>query len=463
MFKRIAALILLGMGLVPAVASAQEAAPPTTTPPAAPVTAPAPSQQPTGLGTDGAMDLLASACFNGTMQACDDLYVQSPDGSAYQTYGDTCAGRQPAGTGRYCTTVFTDAVVQQPATTTTPPPAVAGTVTATMAAIHTICKPQALAEYAADYATKVPPASQGVVAEAAQEEGMTVDAALAAVLDSSLDSETQITVTNPNKPAQSPVGEATLSEWGLLIGRYLTCVWNTTQIPQDVLDNFGALAEGSGTWAGYTMTWGDTAEGDLTITITSAGAGPAPAAPTTVPAAPTTVPAAPTTVPAAPTTVPAAPTTVPAAPTTVPVQPAPAAGMAAAHAVCAEDAFQQYFIQHDQEVPVSEHGVFLAAAQAEGKTIEQKITDTLAMTLQSPKQVNVVDPWTSVAEEDKTTELGLLMGLMSDCMLNELAISDEAADQFLQDTNPTGSVSWANYTMQWQVTDDQFVLAFIQS
>jgi hypothetical protein len=435
MYKRVAALILVGMGLVPAVASAQEAAPPTTTPPAAPVPAPAPTQQPTGLGTDAAMDVLANACFNGTMQACDDLYAQAPDGSAYLTFGDTCAGRQPAGTDRYCTRVFTDTAVQQTATTTTPPPAVAGTVTATMAAIHTICKPQALAEYAADYATKVPPASQGVVALVAQEQGMTVDAALTAVLDSSLDSETQITVTNPNKPADSPVGEATLTEWGLLTGRYLRCVWETTQVTQGIVDNFVATTEGAGTWAGYTMTWGDNGEGDLTITITSAGAAPAPAAPTTVPAAPTTVPA----------------------------QPAPAAGVAAAHAVCAEDAFQRYFIQHDQEVPVSEHGVFLAAAQAEGKTIEQKITEMLALTLGSPTQVNVVNPWTSVAEEDKTTELGLLMGLMTDCMLNELAISDEAADQFLQDPNPTGSVSWANYTMQWQVTDDQFVLAFIQS
>ena len=457
MFKRLIGATVVALSLGGAAVSA--AAPPTTTPPAAPVPAPAPTQQPTGLGTDGAMDLLANACFNGTMQACDDLYAQSPAGSAYETFGDTCAGRQPAATGQFCSDVFTDTVVQQTSPTTTPPTTVAGAVTATMGAIHTICKPEALTAYAADYATKVPPTAQGSVAGIAEEQGMTVDAFLGAVLDGSLDSETQITVIDAYQAAETPVAEATLSEYGLLTGRYLDCLLDTTQIPQDIFDNLLETAEGSGTWAGYTIAWGDNDEGDFTITFTSAGAAPASTAPvTTAPAAPTTAPAAPTTAAAAPTTVP------PASPTTAPAQPASAAGMAAAHAICAEDAFQQYFIQHDQEVPVSEHGVLLAAAQAEGKTIEQKVTDTLALTLGSQTQVTVVNPWDSVAEEDKTTELGLLMGLMVDCMLDELAISDEAYDQFVADTNPTGSVAWANYTMQWQVTDDdQFVLAFIQS
>ncbi len=86
MHKRLAALILVGMGLVPAVASAQEAAPPTTIPPAAPVPAPAPTQEPTGLGTNGALDQLASACFNGSMQACDDLFEQArQDRPAYDS------------------------------------------------------------------------------------------------------------------------------------------------------------------------------------------------------------------------------------------------------------------------------------------------------------------------------------------------------------------------------------------
>ncbi len=294
MIKRLIGATVVALCLGGAAVSA--AAPPTTTPPAAPVPAPAPTQQPTGLGTDGAMDLLANACFNGTMQACDDLYAQSPAGSAYETFGDTCAGRQPAATGRFCSDVFTDAVVQQTSPTTTSPTTVAGAVTATMGAIHTICKPEALTAYAADYATKVPPTLQGIVAGMAEEQGMTVDAFLGAVLDDSLDSETQITVIDAYQPAEAPVGEATLTEYGLLTGRYLDCLVEATQVPQDIFDNLLNTAEGSGTWAGYTMTWGDNDDGDLTITFTSAGAAPASTTPvTTTPATPTTAPAAPTT------------------------------------------------------------------------------------------------------------------------------------------------------------------------
>ncbi len=67
------------------------------------------------------MNIYAIACFIGSMQACDNLYNQSPLGSAYETYGDTCAGRRPAGTIPYCTEVFTDTVAQQTSPTTTSP------------------------------------------------------------------------------------------------------------------------------------------------------------------------------------------------------------------------------------------------------------------------------------------------------------------------------------------------------
>jgi hypothetical protein len=40
------------------------------------------------------------------MQSCDDLFDQSDAGSDYETYGDTCAGRQPPGTFIYCTDTF---------------------------------------------------------------------------------------------------------------------------------------------------------------------------------------------------------------------------------------------------------------------------------------------------------------------------------------------------------------------
>jgi hypothetical protein len=40
------------------------------------------------------------------MQACDDLYDAAEAGSDYETYGDTCAGRQPSGTLVDCTETF---------------------------------------------------------------------------------------------------------------------------------------------------------------------------------------------------------------------------------------------------------------------------------------------------------------------------------------------------------------------
>ena len=67
---------------------------------------PAPTVEPTGLGTDPRLDALAQGCYDGSMVACDDLYDASESGSAYQEYGDTCAGRQPTGTGRYCVSSF---------------------------------------------------------------------------------------------------------------------------------------------------------------------------------------------------------------------------------------------------------------------------------------------------------------------------------------------------------------------
>jgi len=71
--------------------------------------APAATAEAAGLGNDPTLDRLAGSCRAGDMQACDDLYDRSAVDSAYEQYGDTCAGRQPEGTGTYCTEVFTDA------------------------------------------------------------------------------------------------------------------------------------------------------------------------------------------------------------------------------------------------------------------------------------------------------------------------------------------------------------------
>jgi hypothetical protein len=55
-------------------------------------------------GTDAELDDLADACEEGDFGACDDLFAQSPIGSAYEDYGDSCGGRnEPAG---FCTTIY---------------------------------------------------------------------------------------------------------------------------------------------------------------------------------------------------------------------------------------------------------------------------------------------------------------------------------------------------------------------
>jgi hypothetical protein len=79
----------------------------TTTPgPTTPTGIPDPTQQPTGLGDDPAFDVLARSCYDGDMQACDDLFDRAPIGSQYRAFGDTCAGRQEPGTFNYCHVVF---------------------------------------------------------------------------------------------------------------------------------------------------------------------------------------------------------------------------------------------------------------------------------------------------------------------------------------------------------------------
>ncbi|MFV0308205.1 MAG: hypothetical protein ACK5OX_10735 [Desertimonas sp.] len=67
---------------------------------------PAATIEPTGLGSDPVLDGFAAACYGGDMQACDELYRDAPSLSAYETYADTCAGRQPVGTGRFCVDAF---------------------------------------------------------------------------------------------------------------------------------------------------------------------------------------------------------------------------------------------------------------------------------------------------------------------------------------------------------------------
>jgi hypothetical protein len=54
-------------------------------------------------GDDPELDALWDACEGGDGEACDDLYFQSPIGSRYEDYGNTCGDRFPDG-GQLCAT-----------------------------------------------------------------------------------------------------------------------------------------------------------------------------------------------------------------------------------------------------------------------------------------------------------------------------------------------------------------------
>lgn len=71
-------------------------------------TVPPPTATPDGLGTDAALDQLAQSCYDGNMSDCDSLFFQSLGQGleAYNDYGDSCAGRQPTGTGNACSVAF---------------------------------------------------------------------------------------------------------------------------------------------------------------------------------------------------------------------------------------------------------------------------------------------------------------------------------------------------------------------
>lgn len=48
-------------------------------------------------GDDAALDALWDGCAAGDMTSCDDLYRESPFGSEYEVFGDTCGGRSDNG------------------------------------------------------------------------------------------------------------------------------------------------------------------------------------------------------------------------------------------------------------------------------------------------------------------------------------------------------------------------------
>jgi hypothetical protein len=57
---------------------------------------------PTGLGADATLDRYAQDCFEGDLQACDDLYFLSTPMTGYEEYAVTCGGRTRAYALMYC-------------------------------------------------------------------------------------------------------------------------------------------------------------------------------------------------------------------------------------------------------------------------------------------------------------------------------------------------------------------------
>ncbi|NEK87563.1 hypothetical protein GCU60_17635 [Blastococcus saxobsidens] len=62
-----------------------------------------PPVAPEDLGPDGELDAYAQSCFEGDLQACDDLMYESPPLSAYEEYASTCGGRVKEFTVPACT------------------------------------------------------------------------------------------------------------------------------------------------------------------------------------------------------------------------------------------------------------------------------------------------------------------------------------------------------------------------
>ncbi|MGR7025438.1 hypothetical protein [Geodermatophilus sp. URMC 62] len=57
---------------------------------------------PGDLGSDPVLDGYAQSCFDGDLQACDDLFAESAPLSAYEEYATTCGGRVKAYDVPFC-------------------------------------------------------------------------------------------------------------------------------------------------------------------------------------------------------------------------------------------------------------------------------------------------------------------------------------------------------------------------
>jgi hypothetical protein len=55
-------------------------------------------------GSDSYLDSLWDSCENGNFESCDTLYLDSPAGSEYEEFGDTCGNRNEA--AEYCVDIY---------------------------------------------------------------------------------------------------------------------------------------------------------------------------------------------------------------------------------------------------------------------------------------------------------------------------------------------------------------------
>ena len=76
---------------------------------------------------------------------------------------------------------------------------------------------------------------------------------LGTTLDISLRDDEHIMIMDPFELAQTPVGDADLTEWGWLNGAYLNCVFTNTAAPEDIIQTYIDQEEGKP--PGATTAW----------------------------------------------------------------------------------------------------------------------------------------------------------------------------------------------------------------
>ena len=256
---------------------------PTTTQPAPTTTQPAPTTTNTVAPTDSAVPadlppapaptiavptggpvtpdqgVSAQQCYDGLMDACDDLYVSTLDAQdnviagleAYKDFADSCAGRQAMNSGTWCVNRFASTNAAPPAPDGTEPatPAPAPESTTTQPApvnqpanavqgAHEACVPLAVADWFANRDKSVHPGSAGQFQVAANSEGVSLNDFVEALVASNYDSATGGTrIVSPWEGYEE--GSDLSTESGLLMGLYFGCMIETLALPEAILDDLG--------------------------------------------------------------------------------------------------------------------------------------------------------------------------------------------------------------------------------